>query len=387
MSASSPPRIVVAGAVAQKPGKAGHAWVFLQYLLGLRDLGFRPLFIDQVHDPLQEEQRLWFQRVLSFPDPPLEGVLLDAQGGVAALSRSLREAGARADCAALVEESVALINVQGYLRDGELMQAARRRIFLDIDPGFTQMWQDLGLTDFLDGHHAYATVGGRIGRDDCPIPACGKSWIHFLPPVHLPSWPPVSRPSSGLTSVISWRGAYGPLEYRGRTYGLRVHEFRRFWDLPSGIDDVRFQLAIDLSPADETDRESLISRGWEVLPSREAAGDLDSYRDYIGSSLGEFLVAKNIYVDTRCGWFSDRSACYLASGRPVLAQDTGLGDRLPAGEGLLIFSTPQEATRQIRRLLDDYPAHARAARRLAERHLDARRVLRRLLEQAGVEPC
>ncbi|HSR51013.1 MAG TPA: hypothetical protein VLV83_09290 [Acidobacteriota bacterium] len=457
---SAPRRIVLAGALAQKPGKAGHAWVFLQYLLGLRDLGYRPLLIDQIQEPLQDVQRHWFHEVLCHPVQPLEGILLDEMGHPVAFQRLRRATPAastnrpahdpgmggqltggdsqgpipsRADCRALIEDSLGLINVQGFLRDAELLQAARRRLFLDIDPGFTQMWQDLGLTDFLDVHDAYATVGGRIGQPDCPIPTCGKDWIHILPPVHLPSWPAgglhdrsASQPEAGgqppaeappgegaLTSVISWRGAYGPLEYKGRTYRLRVHEFRRFWDLPamlrgeaeaaprptdSGAErnrdseiasassrGIAMQLAIDIDPADEEDRQSLISRGWDLLSADSVGGDLESYRDYLRRSLGEFLVAKNIYVDTRSGWFSDRSACYLASGRPVLAQDTGLGDLLPTNRGLLTFTSAHQAVRQIRLLLDQYPVHARAARRIAEDHLDAEKILPRLLHQAGVD--
>jgi hypothetical protein len=207
--------------------------------------------------------------------------------------------------------------------------------------------------------------------------------VRTLPPVELSEWPATPGGGDRFTSVASWRGSFGPIEYRGRTYGLRVHELRRFADLP-GRTGASFELALDIDDADDADRRRLEKAGWVLVDPRAAAGDPWRYRNYVTGSTAELMIAKNLYVDTRSGWFSDRSACYLASGRPVLAQDTGIGDVLPAGEGLVTFSTLDEATAGAEEILGNYERHSGAARELAEEHLAARRVLPRLLEALGV---
>jgi hypothetical protein len=279
--------------------------------------------------------------------------------------------------------SALLLNVMGYLEDEEILAAAPVRAFLDIDPGFGQMWTELGLARPFDGHHRHVTVGTRIGADDCAIPTCGIDWVRTLPPVELSEWSVTPGGGDRFTSVASWRGPFGPIEYEGRTYGLRVHELRRFADLP-GRTRASFELALDIDAADEADRQRLEEAGWVLADPRAAAGDPLRYREYVEGSSAELMIAKNLYVDTRSGWFSDRSACYLASGRPVLAQDTGIGDLLPSGEGLLTFSTLDEAAAGAEEIADDYERHSRAARELAEEHLAASRVLPRLLAALGV---
>src|SRR5205085_1821369 len=180
---------------------------------------------------------------------------------------------------------------------------------------------------------------------------------------HWPAAPP--PPDGPLTSVASWRGAYGPVEYRGTVYGLRVHEFRKFAALP-GRCPFRCRLALDIHPADAKDLALLADNGWELADPRRVAGDPWAYRSFIRESAAEFMVAKGMYVQTACGWLSDRSLCYLAAGRPVLAQDTGLRGLYPTGEGLLTFTTLDEAAAGAEGLFRDYSRHARAARALAE---------------------
>jgi hypothetical protein len=183
--------------------------------------------------------------------------------------------------------------------------------------------------------------------------------------------------------VVSWRGPFAPLEYEGRTYGLRVHEFRRFVELPERA-PATFEVALDIDDTDEADRRALVDHGWLLADPRAAAGDPWRYRDYVQGSSAELMIAKNLYVDTRSGWLSDRSACYLASGRPVLVQDTDLGSIVPIGEGLLSFQTLDEAVAGAEEIIGHYDRHSRAARALAEEHFAAGTVLPRLLSDLGV---
>ena len=187
-----------------------------------------------------------------------------------------------------------------------------------------------------------------------------------------------------FTGVGTWRGAFGPLEYCGRTYGLRVHEFRKFVRLPQ-LTGQPFELALDIHPAETADLALLAECGWSLVDPKTVAGNPWDYRDFIQRSLGEFMVAKNMYVQARAGWMSDRSLCYLASGRPVVAQDTGLEQLYPTGRGLLTFSTLEEAAESVYEIYRDPDAHASAARAMAEEHFDSDKVLSRLLDQLGCE--
>jgi hypothetical protein len=202
-------------------------------------------------------------------------------------------------------------------------------------------------------------------------------------PVELGEWPFMVGNGKRFTSVASWRGAFGPLEYGGRTYGLRVHEFRRFFELPA-LTSAPFEVALDIDEAEVEDLRRLKEHGWVLADPRVVAADPWRYRDYVQHSSAELMIAKNLYVDTRSGWFSDRSACYLASGRPVLAQDTGLEGLLPCGEGLVTFSSLEEAVAGVGEITGDYERHSRAARAIATEHFAAERVLQRLLDTLGV---
>jgi hypothetical protein len=368
------PLAVIAGCVAQKPHHGGHTWQFLQYLLGFRRIGWDVLLLDALDEdcgPLDAGVR--------FLDGTLRSVGL---GGRWALSAGAgRWLGwSREDVLEAVARSRLLINVMGYLRDEEVLDAARMTVFLDTDPGFAQMWAALDLHDAFEGHDAFVTIGERIGRDDCSIPTCGREWITTPQPVALDAWHVASPRRRGFTGVASWRGAYGAIDYEGTAYGLRVHEFRRFADLPR-LAALPFELALDIHPAETSDLDLLRRGGWHLVDPRRVAGDPWSYRDYIQGSEAEFAVAKGIYVQSRSGWFSERSICYLASGKPVVAQDTGFSELLETGEGLLAFDSVEDALAAVREVWRDPERHARAARSLAERRFAAERVLPRLLER------
>ncbi|HXS47674.1 MAG TPA: glycosyltransferase, partial [Solirubrobacterales bacterium] len=266
----------------------------------------------------------------------------------------------------------------GFLGDGELRAVAPRRVYVDIDPGFAQMWDDLGLADPFAGYDDFVTVGANVGAEGCPVPTGGRRWIRTRQPVVLERWPRAAA-GKAFTSVGSWRGPFEPIEHGGRSYGLRVHEFRRFAELPSLI-DAPFELALDIDEEDAADRRLLREGGWGLVDPSLVAADLDSYRSYVQASMAEIAIAKEMYVATQGGWFSDRSASYLASGKPVLAQDTGFGDSLPIGEGLLAFSDPEEARAGAEEICSDLRRHSAAARAIAEEFFASERVLTELLE-------
>jgi hypothetical protein len=281
-----------------------------------------------------------------------------------------------------VKDSVCVLNVMGYLNDEEILASARRRVFLDIDPGLGQLWYELGLADSFTGHDDFVTIGENIGKPDCPIPECGLSWITTPQPVVLEQWPPHPQEDGSFTTVATWRGSYGPIEYQGRTYGLRVHEFRKFFELPRHT-EAKFELALDIHPDEVNDLRMLAENEWSLVDPVTVAGDPFSYRDYVQRSRAEFMVAKSLYVEGNTAWFSDRSLCYLATGKPVLAQDTGFRSIYPTGEGLFAFSTTEEAAAGAEAISSDYQRHASAARGLAEEYFDSDKVLTRLLEKLG----
>jgi len=365
--------VVIAAALAQRPGAGGHTWFALQYLLGFRALGWEVTLVDRLDPGMPEDGLAYLAEAMERFGLGDEWSVLLPEGESAGLRR------AEVECR--LASSDFLLNVMGYLDDEELLALPPLRVFLDVDPGFGQMWHELGLADPFAGHDRFVTVGLDVGGAGCGVPDCGLEWIATLPPVVLARWPAVAG-GSAFTSVATWRGPYGPVEFGGRTYGLRVHEFRRFLELPERV-PAEFQLALAIDPGDAADIERLQGAGWTLRDPAAVAADPVSYRSFIQASAAEFTVAKAMYVDTRSGWFSDRSACYLASGKPVVAQETGFAGHLPTGEGLLAFSTADEAAAAVEAVRGDRERHARSARAIAEEHLDAGRVLSRLVEQLG----
>jgi hypothetical protein len=267
----------------------------------------------------------------------------------------------------------------GFSSDEELLGAARRTVFMDIDPGFGQLWKELGLHDPFAGYDDYVTVGARIGEPGCSVPTCGHRWIPIRPPVVLDHWAPAPTPRSApFTTVATWRGDFGPIDFRGRRLGLRAHEFRKFVELPLRT-GATFEVAMDIHPDERPDLALLESNRWRLTDPKVVAAYPWDYGSFIRRSRAELMVAKNLYVETGAGWFSDRSACYLASGKPVLAQDTGLRGLLPSGDGLLVFRTLDEAADAVESVLTDPDRHREAAREIAVSYFDSDRVLPGLL--------
>jgi hypothetical protein len=360
--------------------------MFLQYLLGFERLGWEVVFLDRLDPeawvgqdgepcaPQRSVQWRWLCKLLSGARFGGKWAVLESgtERVVGLDRREVRD---------ILRRATLLIDVNGYLQDEELLDLASLKLYLDVDPGFFQAWCERSLIPPLDRHDVYASVGGNIGRPGCRIPLCGQSWLPVRPPVVLASWP-VKKGGSRYSTVGSWRGSFAPVSLGGDTYGLRAHRLREYACLPRRT-PVQLELALEIDPADVSDRRLLESGGWLLADPASVASDPDAYRKYVQSARGEFLVPKDIYVRMQSGWFSDRSACYLASSKPVLVLDTGLGDAWPVGLGLVTFSDPEGAERALAEVEANFEAHSGAARRLAEELLDSNRVLTELVRAAG----
>jgi hypothetical protein len=378
--------VLVAGALANKPHNGGEAWVRLSWLLGLRRLGIDTWFVEQIEpatcrgdagEPVTPERSAnlaWFGLVTRRFDMAGRAALLRPDGTVIAGAESdvLHDLASSADL---------LINISGNLTIDSLLRLPRRRAYLDLDPGYTQLWHHSGaLGPALLRHDDLLTVGLAIHDTNAQLPLDGLTWRPVPPPVVLSEWPAIEdHPLLTFTTVASWRGGYGRAEHDGHLYGQKAHQFRRFANVPR--QSARsFEAALEIHPDDHKDARLLQDGGWQLADPRAVAGDPDAFRRYVRGSGAEFSPAQGIYVETNCGWFGDRTTRYLASGRPAIIQDIGLPSKLPLGEGLLSFRTPEEAVAAVEAVAGDYRAHARAARQIAEEHFDSDRVVRALLE-------
>jgi hypothetical protein len=381
-SGNEPLRILVSGMIAAVPHHGGATWAVLQYLLGFARLGHEVTFVEQL-EPVGGALE---------PSPGAAYVRDVAQRFGLEHRWALLRAGTR-ETAGLPYERVReaardadlLINISGILTDEDLTTSVPVRVYLDLDPAFNQLWHASGIDMRFGGHTHFVTVGQAIGSPECPVPTSGLDWIGTVPPVVLEHWPHVrdgAGPGAGaFTTVGNWRG-YGSVEHEGQHYGQKAHSMRALMSIPTRTDAI-LRPALDVHPGETPDLEALDRNGWQLLDPAAVAHDPDSYRGFVAGSLAEFGVAKSGYVLSRCGWFSDRSACYLASGRPVLAQDTSFPRFLPTGDGLLAFAGVDDAIAGIEEIRSDYERHAAAARALAEAHLDSDRVLTRLLDRVG----
>jgi hypothetical protein len=396
-SASSRLRIVVTGLVAQHPRLGGVAWDYLQYALGLAQLGHEVSYL--------EDSGQWAYTLGGRSGAP--GIARDPRPNVAHLAKVMERFGlgerwayrfpltgewfGLADAARREATGGAdlLLDVSGSLERPEEHRGRGRLVYVDTDPVFTQLRLAVGPSEFaarMAGHDLHFSFGERMERLGI---ATAQRWRPTRQPVVLSEWQPGRPARKAWTTVLSWT-SYPPLGYRGVSYGQKDVEFRRFLGLPERVAPLALEVAIggtrhpdwegegDTRPPCET----LRGAGFRVADAYHVCADLDRYRHYVETSRGEWSVQKNGYVRGQPGWFSCRSACYLAAGRPVVVQDTGLAGVLPTGDGLLAFRTLEEAAEALLEVEADYERHAAAAQALAAAYFDAELVLPALLEEA-----
>jgi hypothetical protein len=378
-------KIVFSGMMAADPYQGGATWAVLQYVLGLRALGHGVLFVEPISRQairprqatfLESDNAAYFCQVIdAFGLGDHAALMLDGTEHIVGMSYDkLHSRTVHADV---------LINVSGMLTAEELIAPIPIKVYLDLDPAFIQLWQTVQRIDMrFEPHTHFVTVGLAIGSPACGVPSCGREWIPTLQPIVLEQWPRATRiRHDALTTVGNWRG-YGSIEHQGEFYGQKAHSLRQLLTLPQLVRE-NFLLAMAIHSDEAGDLEALSQHGWKLIDPREVAGTPEHYRSFIQHSKGELGIAKSGYVKSQCGWFSDRSVCYLAAGRPVIAQDTGFSRYLPTGEGLFAFSTTEDAARCIHAMNDDYDRHSAAARQLAETRFRSETVLPRLLQSVG----
>jgi hypothetical protein len=372
--------IVCSGFLIRYP-LGGFSWHHLQYLVGLQRMG---------HEVTYFEDYGWPN---SCYDPARGDMTADPGYGIAYLLSLLRPYGLdgrwcylaedrtthgmpRERLAQLCSECDVYLNLSNINWIPELEQC-RRRVLVDTDPVFTQIGAH-GLGGPFSRYHALFSYGENAHRPGCDMPTGGVRWLPTRQPVVLDLWSvEPADPTAPFTTVMNW-SSLGVREHQGQVYGQKDREFESFFSLPRDIGEV-MEVAISAPAAV---RKRLADGGWRLADPLEVTGSPWSYQRYLRASRAEFSVAKHGYVSTRCGWFSERSAAYLASARPVIVQDTGFSDFLPCGRGLLAYRTLEEVVAAMRLLDDDYEAHCRAARAVAEEYFDAHKVLTDLLERS-----
>ena len=378
-------RIIITGLVGQYPF-GGVIWDYLQYLLGFRSLGHQVLYLEDSgawpYDPVAGT----ITDDCSFALQSLHKIFTDfdlAESWVYRNGADGKFHGAGEKVAReWLRHGDLLVNVSsaGWLRDYDLRVG--HRMFIDGDPMFCQIGLLDGTNPLYAGrlrdHDSHFTFGLSVGQTDCPVPVDGITWRPTVQPVAIDHWPvtPVSA-DAPWTTVMNW-ASYKPKVWEGITYGQKNHEFNRFRDLPSKT-SVPLRLAMGLGVDGLRPAEELRQLGWDLVEPQEVVPDHRAYRSFLTKSRGEWSVAKHGYVEGRTGWFSCRTACYLAAGRPAVVQETGWSRHLPSDRGVLPFTTLDEAAEGLGKVTRNYSEHSKAAREIALEFFDAKKVCQALL--------
>lgn len=382
-------RIIVAGIIGRYPW-GGVTWCSLMYLLGLRDLGHEVWYLEDTcecnYDPDANSMATDPAYALRYIDESLAPFELSGRWcyvdylgnhhGIAA--EEWKKVCASADLLVVLSG--------GVWNWREEYRRIPGRVFIDSDPAFTQLaiagaYREAATdekkrwyVDFFREYTHLFTFGNSIGTEHSPVPTSGFAWLPTWQPVCTEYWKPSELPWRPVwTTVMTW-----VIESFKDVGGNKDQEFLKVLDLAGRA---RAQRGPELELAVNGPTEFLRGHGWRCVDAFAVSRDLWRYHSYLASSRAEFSVAKHTYVETRSGWFSDRTECYLATGRPAVVQNTGFSHWLPTGQGLIAWSTPEEAWEAIREVECDYARHARAARQIALEHFDASRVLGSLLSR------
>jgi len=381
-------KIIVFGILFWYP-LAGVTYQFLHYLIGLRRLGYDPYYV--------EDSGRWIY------DPRLNDLSPDADGNIAAVLPALQAHGfadrwsfrgkypggkcyglTDAQLDQLYREADAFLNVTGAQEIREEHQRIKRRIYIESDPFASQVKvakADPGMIATLAAHDTLFTFGENLGAPDCSVPVKQFDWLPTRQPVVLDLWDGGRAAGRSYNTITTWHNRGKNIEWQGDTwYWTKDREFEKYLDLPRRR-KVAFELA---ATVDEPVRDRLQAHGWAQRDSIGISRDTGAYRNYIQQSRGEFTVARDQYVRPNTGWFSDRTACYLAAGRPVVTQETGFSKFLPNGKGLFGFRSMDDVLRAIDAIESDYENHCHAAREIAAEYFAAEKVVGSLMQRAGL---
>jgi len=383
-------RIVVTGLLGQY-AFGGVTWDYIQYLLGFQSLGHEVWYLEDSgawpYDPVRQT----ISEDCSYNVKYLDGMMTEFGFGDRWIYRNgadgkFHGAGEMA-ARDLIKNGDLLVNVSsaGWLRDYDF--GVKHQMFIDGDPMFCQV----GLLDpknaeyaaRVRAHDSHFTFGLNVGGPGCLAPDTGIRWRKTVQPIALDRWP--VQDDEGLdrfTTVMNW-ASYAPVEWQGKKFGQKDLEFEKFKTLPASTPQP-LVMAMGQGVGSKRPTEELRALGWTILEAGDVLPDHRSYHEFLRTSKAEWSIAKHGYVEARTGWFSCRTACYLALGRPAVVQETGWSDFIPSGEGLIAFSTLDEAAVAIADINDHYAEHQAAARALAEQYFEAKKVCNDLLVQAGL---
>jgi len=399
-------RILVSGLIAQHPKLGGMSWHYLQFVSGLHRLGHDVFYIEDSGEwPYNLDGGLTGSDYSSntcvanirYLQQVMQSCGLDERWAYRCPVDATWSGPCASNVADLVASADLLINVSGTLARPQEYRGVPVLAYIDTDPVFTQirlLRKEAGFTEAVNMHDRYFSFGQCLPG---VLPATGHRWLPTRQPVLMDAWRASEAPRNAYTTVMNW-ASYACEEFGALRFGQKDIEFAKFLDLPSRVPDVRLEIAVRGTrkghlPGHDESREPedllrvLTSKGWAVVDAIEVCASFEDYRQHIQNSRAEWSIAKNAYVAGKAGWFSDRSACYLAAGRPAVLQDTGFQPALPVGEGLLVFSDIDEAAEAIRRVESDHSRHSRAARAIAEQFFNSDKVLSNLLEQAFAQPA
>jgi len=383
-------KIIVFGILFWYP-LAGVTYQFLHYLLGLRRLGYDPYYIEDsgrwIYDPRLNEFSPDVTGNLDLVVPVLQAHGFGDRWAFRGNYPDGRCYGlTEAEILQLYREADAFLNVTGAQEIREEHLGVKRRIYVESDPFASQVKVasgDRGMIEMLAAHDVHFSFGENLGAPDCQIPMEQFRWLPTRQPVAVELWDQ-GGPTGGstYTTITTWHNKGKNLEWRGETwYWTKDREFEQFLDLPRRRPSQGFELATSV---EEEVQRRLREHGWRQVGSIEISRDAELYKRYIQQSRGEFTVARDQYVRPNTGWFSDRTVCYLAAGRPVITQETGFSKYLPTGKGLFGFRTMDDILRAVDAIESDYPKHCRAARDLAAEYFAAEKVVGSLMQRAGL---
>jgi hypothetical protein len=369
--------------VANFPEGGGHFWVYMQYALGLRQLGCDVYWMERFLRGADDRRdaaaiATFFDRMDEFGFGG-KTILFAARGAQTPWADSIIVGPSMSELDTVMRRADLLLNFH-YAIEPELLGRFRRSALVDIDPGLFQFWLSRGQLA-VPKHDAYFTTGETVGQPSSAIPDCGLPWVPIRPCVSLADWDYAFDPArDAMTTVSAWSSGDWVKDDVVRYENSKRVAFLAFKDLPRHTRQP-LELALFMVTDEDLEEQNEMERlGWRVRPSREVAGSPDAYRAYIQGSRGEFACAKPSCMAFQNAWVSDRTLCYLASGKPAVVQHTGPSRYLPNGEGLFRFQTIDEAVESLAAVNADYERHCRAARALAEAHFDARKVTARILE-------
>ena len=379
-------RIILGSYMVRYPLGGMLSWV-LQFLVGFKRLGHEIYFVEKYGYPN------------SCYDPTKETMTDDCTYGVTVLEKLLESVGLK-NTWCFVDRSeeyhgISKQNIEEIFRTADMFidmgthgswateaEKTGMRVLIDGEPAFTQIKMANNLSAGIEQpqYDQYFTTGKNINTEYSTSPTAGIKWKYLYHPVQVDMFSVIPCPKNAFYStVMNWQ-SHEPIEYNGKIYGQKNIEFQKFIDLPKHV-SVGMQVAVS---GKKLPIDTLKKSGWDVADARLMTISFERFRKYISESRGEFSVCKNVFVANQSGWFSDRSAAYLASGRPVIMQDTGFSRHLPCGEGLFAFNTVEDAKMAIEEIESDYELHSKMARQIAFEYLDTGIVLKSFLKELGI---